>query len=404
MNSYEAFVMMPFGMNHEYEGGQEESEYVYTEIIEPGIIEAAKQINSPTPQESIARIKESSVRTKGSHTSEVRFNIIREVDRSQGGSITSAIVRSLVKADVVVADVTGRNPNVFLELGIRYAIRNKVTVLLAQDNTQIPFDIKGYRYIKYNKFKPAEARQRIANFVREGISGSISSDSVVFDVFPSMSVNIPGIVQSFGSDILSTRTTMSFDEYMRHIENTCFYLESALHDYRYIPTAVIGITNGGLIAADLIGKRVYAATEIPVLSLWAKRHEAKGQSAFWYFDNAYNDATMEVIKKVSSEKGKTDIIELLLIDDHMGTGSTAVQAVTYVKSRLGEPARLVFIPIISRRAENIGVVEPFLPYSRIDSEGKKIFSITKEQFLSQLTTESLQFPYLMKQINVSTSG
>lgn len=403
MKTFEAFVMMPFGINHEYEGGQEESNYVYTEIIESGIMEATRQINSTAPQELLARTKGSLARTKGSHNPEVRFNIIREVDRSQGGSITSAIVRSLVRADVVVADLTGRNPNVFLELGIRYAIRNKVTVLLAQDNTQIPFDIKGYRYIKYNKFKPAEARKRIASFVREGISDNILSDSVVFDVFPSMSVNIPGIVQSFGSDILSTRTTMSFDEYMRHIENTCVYLERALHDYSYIPSAVIGITNGGLIAADLIGKRVYAATEIPVLSLWAKRHEAKGQSAFWYFDNAYNDATMEVIRKVSSEKGKPDI-NLLLIDDHMGTGSTAVQAVNYVKSRLGEIVRLVFIPIISRRAENIGVVEPFLPYSHTDSEGKRIFLITKEEFLSQLTTESLQFPYLMKQINVSTSG
>jgi hypothetical protein len=137
-----------------------------------------------------------------------------------------------------------------------------------------------------------------------------------------------------------------------------------------------------------------------VLSLWAKRHEVKGQSAFWYFDNEYNDATVGSIRKGA----KRDTIDLLLIDDHMGTGSTAVQAVAYIKDRLGEHVRITYIPIVSRRLDNIGVVEEFLPYSIQDKEGKPVFNINKERYLEKLTTEAMYFPYLKKQVNVSTSG
>jgi hypoxanthine phosphoribosyltransferase len=389
MREISTFVLMPFGASGEYSGGVTESEYVFTEIIELGVNEAAKQFNSLSDDEK--------------SRSEVCFKIRREVDKNQTGSITAAIVRNIVKADVVIVDITGRNPNVFLELGIRYALRNKVTVLLAQIGTQIPFDIKVYRYIEYDRFKPAETRKRIAESILEGLSDLVTSDSVVFDVLPSMSVNIPGVAESFGEAAITRRDVMSWDEYMGRIEDTCSYLETAVREYRYLPDAIVGITNGGLVAADLIGKRVYAGRDTPVLSLWAKRHVFKGQSAFWYFDNEYNDAMMESIRKVASKDAR-DTINILLIDDHMGTGSTAVQAVAYIKDRLGEHVRITYIPIVSRRLDNIGVVEEFLPYMCRDKEGRPIFNISREQFLLQLPTVALYFPYLTKQVNVSTSG
>lgn len=388
MAYFETFVIMPFGANGEYGGGVDESNFVYKEIIEPGVIGVAKTLYSDLKdnEELLQRV--------------FRSKIKREVDRNQTGSITSAIVKSIAKADVVVVDITGRNPNVFLELGIRYAIRSKVTVLLAQEGTMIPFDINGYRYIKYNRFKPDIARWKISEAILQGLSESMKSDSVVFDLIPSMTVIIPGVAQSFGEKAIMQRNLMSWDNYMSRIEETCSYLDAALREYRYIPDAVVGITNGGLIAADLIGKRVYAGRNTPVLSLWAKRHEVKGQSAFWYFDNEYNDATVGSIRKAA----KSDQIDLLLIDDHMGTGSTAVQAVAYIKDRLGEHVRITYIPIVSRRLDNIGVVEEFLPYSIQDKEGKPVFNINKERYLEKLTTEAMYFPYLKKQVNVSTSG
>src|ERR1035441_9401064 len=110
---------------------------------------------------------------------------------------------------------------------------------------------------------------------------------------------------------ISSRTVVSWEEYMGRIEDTCAYLDSAVREYRFLPNAVLGITNGGLIAADLIGKRVFAGHDTPVLSLWAKRHVVKGESAFWYFDNEFNDTTLQCIQ--NSAKGRP--VSLLLIDD-----------------------------------------------------------------------------------------
>jgi hypothetical protein len=189
MKEISTFVLMPFGANDEYSGGVIESEYVFSEIIEPGVKEAEKLFcslpNNQTPQSAKC------------------FKVRREVDKNRTGSITAAIVRDIAKADVVIVDITGRNPNVFLELGIRYALRNKVTVLLAQTGTLIPFDIKVYRYIEYDRFKPAAARKRIAESILEGLSDSVTSDSAVFDVLPSLSVNIPGVAESFGEEASS---------------------------------------------------------------------------------------------------------------------------------------------------------------------------------------------------------
>lgn len=389
MKTYEVFVVMPFGSNNEYSEGSTESDFVFKEIIEPGVLEAAKLLKAQQSENS---------------NDEVSIRINREVDKNQTGSITSSIVKNISKADVVVADITGKNPNVFLELGIRYALRSKVTVLIAQAGSQIPFDIKVYRYIEYNHFKPDEGRKHIANAIRDGLSDSLTSDSIVFDAIPSLSVSIPGIAESYGAEAVSKSNVMNWDDYMNRIEEICGYLEIAVREYRYLPDAVIGITNGGLIAADLIGKRVYAGRDTPVLSLWAMRHVVRGESAFWYFDNEYNDSTINAIKSVVEKKKSKVNADILLIDDHMGTGSTAIQAIAYIKNRLSDQARITYVPIISRRLDNIGVVEEFLPYSSKDQEGKPLFNITRDEFLVRLNTKALYFPYLKKQVNVSSSG
>lgn len=64
------------------------------------------------------------------------------------GSITQRVYNQISKADVIVADMTGRNPNVFYEVGYAHAL-GKAVVLLAQDTKDIPFDLKDYPHIVY---------------------------------------------------------------------------------------------------------------------------------------------------------------------------------------------------------------------------------------------------------------
>lgn len=64
-------------------------------------------------------------------------------------TILERIYRQIDAADFVIADMTGRNPNVFYEVGYAHA-RGKLCTLLTQSADDIPFDMKHHRHIIYN--------------------------------------------------------------------------------------------------------------------------------------------------------------------------------------------------------------------------------------------------------------
>lgn len=76
-----------------------------------------------------------------------------DVDRADRLShprrITDAIVQAILSSHLIVADITGRNPNVFYELGIAHAAGIDV-LMLTQDRSAIPFDVRTERAIRYS--------------------------------------------------------------------------------------------------------------------------------------------------------------------------------------------------------------------------------------------------------------
>jgi hypothetical protein len=65
------------------------------------------------------------------------------------GVILEDIVKGIVDATIVIAEVTEQNPNVYYELGYAHA-RDKPTILLAERGKTPPFDISGYRHLFYD--------------------------------------------------------------------------------------------------------------------------------------------------------------------------------------------------------------------------------------------------------------
>jgi hypothetical protein len=63
-------------------------------------------------------------------------------------SIMSDIWAAILLSRAVIADCTGRNPNVFYEIGLAHAV-GKPVVLITQSNDDVPFDIRHLRYIQY---------------------------------------------------------------------------------------------------------------------------------------------------------------------------------------------------------------------------------------------------------------
>jgi hypothetical protein len=80
------------------------------------------------------------------------------------GNLIKAIVGSLYDANVVIADLTDRNPNVFYELGVRHAFRNR-TILIAQKRDHIPSDLVGYASHVY-RWKTSQDKKDFAKHVR----------------------------------------------------------------------------------------------------------------------------------------------------------------------------------------------------------------------------------------------
>jgi hypothetical protein len=66
-------------------------------------------------------------------------------------AIISDIIKSIFTADVIVADVSGSNPNVFYELGVSHTIDNKTIVISEKTAQPLPFDLTAYRVIFYHR-------------------------------------------------------------------------------------------------------------------------------------------------------------------------------------------------------------------------------------------------------------
>ena len=104
----------------------------------------------------------------------------------EAGEVKEDMFSLLLTADVVIADITIHNANVFYELGIRHALRCKTTILIKGSGfDETPFDILGYRYISYEKDDPAAALSTLIEFLKESPS-SIRKDSPVFNMLPKL--------------------------------------------------------------------------------------------------------------------------------------------------------------------------------------------------------------------------
>ena len=77
------------------------------------------------------------------------YEIIRSDKISRVGNITSQIIDYLTKADLVIADLSSLNPNVFYELAIRHTT-GKPYVQLIQIGEKLPFDIVNIRTIEFS--------------------------------------------------------------------------------------------------------------------------------------------------------------------------------------------------------------------------------------------------------------
>jgi len=114
-------------------------------------------------------------------------------------------------ADVYIADLTGANPNVYLELGVRWALRDGVTVLISQNVEDLKFNVFANRAILYYPDIIIKATDDVVEAIENGLSSQKADGPVRLNaqyvVLPrseldSLNGEIERLKQARGEDLL----------------------------------------------------------------------------------------------------------------------------------------------------------------------------------------------------------
>ncbi len=153
------FVVIGFGMKTDYSTGRVLNlDKTYTELIKPAF-------------------------------DEVGVNVFRAIDVNRSGSIDEIMYQWLYKADLVIADLSTLNANVFYELGVRHAQKPNTTIVISESEVlkKIPFDlghtvIHAYEHLGESISDKEKKRfvKHLADLVRSIIENPIERDSPVY--------------------------------------------------------------------------------------------------------------------------------------------------------------------------------------------------------------------------------
>lgn len=113
------------------------------------------------------------------------YDFFHAGDLDNQRNILQDIVDGIYQADVIVADLTGLNPNVFYELGLAHAMNKKV-IIITQKIDELPFDIRSYRANEYSlKFYEIKVLfEKLDKMLKGAVDNTISYGNPVTDYIP----------------------------------------------------------------------------------------------------------------------------------------------------------------------------------------------------------------------------
>lgn len=111
-----------------------------------------------------------------------KYQITRSDKITTSGYVSREIIRKLIDSDLVISDISDRNPNVFYELAIRNAI-NKPYIIIKKETQSIPFDIKDPRALSIDLPLTEQRKKDVQNQLKNYIEYAeehpeISSESI----------------------------------------------------------------------------------------------------------------------------------------------------------------------------------------------------------------------------------
>jgi len=159
------FISMQFGSKTLPDGRVLDYDFLYREIIRPAL-------------------------------EEIGFECHRLDDLMTGGSIWhKTMFAAVMSSDVMIADITSGNANVFYELGIRHALRRGRTILISAGGKEAAnislLPVLLYKSDDSGRITEVdEFRSQLQSFIRQ-TKQDTASDSPIFEFFPDLEVTLP---------------------------------------------------------------------------------------------------------------------------------------------------------------------------------------------------------------------
>jgi hypothetical protein len=176
-----AFIIRPFGSKPDHTGAVVDFDAVERDLIEPALVKLGYE---------------------GRTTKEI----------AKAGNIREDMFRLLVTADLVIADISIHNANVFYELGIRHGLRDKRTFLVRCKADEPVFDLQTDRYLPYDRADPAGSLPDLVEALRQTRDAQ-TKDSPVFLLLPSLAVQERSLFlmvpQDFAEDVQRAKVEKS---------------------------------------------------------------------------------------------------------------------------------------------------------------------------------------------------
>jgi tetratricopeptide (TPR) repeat protein len=178
-----AFIIRPFGVKKDLKGNDIDFNKVADELISPAL---------------------EAIGAQGRET----------LDIFEAGNIRVDMFRRLLTANIVVADLSISNANVYYELGIRHALREHGTVMIRCDADAFPFDLQTDRYFTYDRNDPKASLETLIQSLRatqdKGHKDYAAKDSPVFASLPKLTEPDPllfyPVPHDFGENVEKATT------------------------------------------------------------------------------------------------------------------------------------------------------------------------------------------------------
>jgi nucleoside 2-deoxyribosyltransferase len=190
-------------------------------------------------------------------------------------NIMERIYNQIEAADLIIAEMTGRNPNVFYEVGCAHA-KSKLCVLLTKDARDIPFDLQHHRHIIYRSVTDLRSKllQDLSHLKAElaergspiqvslsSISGDLEKTKYYATAVVTINIDMHNYTKNASPDIEAIYFYTGRNWKFEQDQKECRRAKSDLPDFQdrhFIKSPVQRISQDGWAPIRIIGKKIVA--------------------------------------------------------------------------------------------------------------------------------------------------